>query len=108
MWKYLLKVFGGENVFIFFLVWIITPQITQQPTTNLLHHPYGKYLECNLARGFFFLFYITATSFLLTPTLLHLKMESPHGCRILMNADMANDRERIQVESNTLLSALSS
>lgn len=56
MWKYLLNVFGGENVFIFFLVCIITPQITQQPTTNLLHHPYGKYLECNLARGFFFFF----------------------------------------------------
>lgn len=104
MWKYLLKVLGGDNVFIFFLVWIITPQITQQPTKNLLHHPYGKYLGQRL----FFLFYITATSFLLTPTLLHLKMESSHGCRILMNADMANDRERIQVESNTLLSALSS
>lgn len=30
-------------------------------------------------------------------------MESSHGCRILANADMANDIERIQVESDTLL-----
>jgi len=57
MWKYLLKVFGGENLIIFFLVWILTLHITRQLTTNLLHHPYCKYLECNVARSSFFFFF---------------------------------------------------
>lgn len=57
MRKYLLKVFSGENLILFFLVWIFTSQITQQLTTNLLHHPYGKHLQCNLARSLFFFFF---------------------------------------------------